>query len=95
MSLLLKGREYVVAHPHEEVTPSPERREYIVTPPLKGGNVRANFLNSSPFKGEVERGMGLQLLNYQPNLLFYRFYFFKNFVVPESKNPKTSRLQFL
>jgi hypothetical protein len=40
-------------------------------------------------------GMGLQLLGYQPNLLLYRFYLLKNFVVPESENAKTSSLKFL
>ena len=39
--------------------------------------------------------MGLHLLDYQPNFLFYRFYFLKNLIVPESENAKTSRLQFL
>ena len=39
--------------------------------------------------------MGLYLLNYQPNLLLYRFYLLKNLVVPKSEDPKTSRLQYL
>ena len=37
----------------------------------------------------------MQLLNYQPNLLPYRFHLLQNFIVPESENGKTSRLQFL
>jgi len=39
--------------------------------------------------------MGLQLLNYHPNFLLYRFYLIKNLIVPESENAKTSLLQFL
>ncbi len=39
--------------------------------------------------------MGLQLLDYQPNLFFYRFYFVKNLVVPKSKNLKTSSIEYL
>jgi hypothetical protein len=52
----------------------------------------SHLSNPSPFKGEAGRGMGLQLLYYQPKLLLYRFYLLKNFVVPESENPKPSRL---
>jgi len=40
-----------------------------------------NLLNSSPFKGEAGRGMGL-----------YRFYLLKDLVVPEAGDAKTSRL---
>jgi hypothetical protein len=63
-------------------------REIAILLPLKGGK----SLSSSPFKGEAWRGMGLQILGYQPNLLLYRFYLLKNFIVPESENAKTSRL---
>jgi hypothetical protein len=59
-----------------------------LTPPPS----RDSLPNPSPFKEEVRRGMGLQTLNYQPNLLLYRFYFLKSLIVPESENAKTSRL---
>ncbi len=39
--------------------------------------------------------MGFQLLDHQPDLLPYRFFLFKNFIVPEPQNTKTSCLQFL
>ncbi len=39
--------------------------------------------------------MGLQLLDYPPNILLYRFHFLKNLIVPESENIKSSRPQFL
>ena len=39
---------------------------------LREGNDSKNFLNSSPFQGEVGRGMGMQLLR--------RFDLFKNFI---------------
>ena len=66
-------------------------------PPLEGEWIlgKWSFFNSSLFKGEVGRGMGLQLQDYQPNLLPYRFYLRKNLVVSESENAKPSRLQFL
>jgi hypothetical protein len=58
-------------------------------PPLSG----KTYLNSSsPFKGEVGRGMGFQLLDHQPDLLPSRFLLFENFIVPEPENPKTSCL---
>jgi hypothetical protein len=44
---------------------------------------RGNFINSSPFKGEVGRGMGLQHMNYQQifsfaNSVFLRTSLFQN-----------------
>jgi len=39
--------------------------------------------------------MGFQLFDHQPDLLPYRFLLFKNFVVPEPENTKTSCLQSL
>src|SRR5512137_1332481 len=39
--------------------------------------------------------MGLELLDYQPNLLFHRLLLVKNLIVPQPENTKTSSLQFL
>jgi hypothetical protein len=61
-------------------------------PSPKSPSRESHLSNPSPFKGEVRRGMGLRLLDCQPNFLLYRLYLLKNFIVPESENAKTSRL---